>query len=164
MIRSTALFALCLLVSGCAGKAATVRPTSTFTFEPTAGNSMIVLYRNVAGFMGGGAMVNSTLTIDNKPLGDLGQDRYAVIGVGPGEHMVNLMGASGVSNVMVNANPGEVVFIQVSTYPTLSGSVVDRPTGLKDLDNDGEPLTLGFKYSFGATAAPVAKDPATTNL
>ena len=165
MIRSAAaLTALCLFVAGCAHEAAVKRaPVSTFKFEPTPGNGMIVLYRNVAGFMGGGAMVNSTLTIDSKPLGDLTQDRYAEIGVAPGEHMVNLMGASGVSNVLVSVAPGEVRFIQVNTSPTLIGTLTERETALKDLDNEGEPLRLGFRYSFGA-AAPGAADPATTNL
>jgi hypothetical protein len=165
MLRSAALVAICLVVSGCARDSAVRKtPASTFTFEPTPGNGLIVLYRNVAGFMGGGAMVNSTLTIDDKALGDLTQDRYAVIGVAPGEHMVNLMGVSGVSNVMVSIAPGQVRFIQVSTYPSLIGSLVEREAALKDLDNDGEPLSLGFKYQFGAAAGPAVADPATTNL
>ena len=162
MIRSAA--ALCLLfVVGCRHEAPVERKpsVSTFKFEPAAGNALIILYRNSAGFMGGGAMVNSTVTVDKKALGDLTQDRYAVIGVGPGEHLVNLMGASGVSNVMVSVAAGQVRFVQVNTYPTLIGTLVEASSGLKDLDNEGEPLSLGFKYSF---VAGTTSDPGTTNL
>lgn len=167
MIRSAAvLIAVCLFVPGCAHQAVVAKApaASKFKFEPTAGNAMIVLYRNTAGFMGGGAMVNSTITIDNKPLGDLTQDRYATIGVGPGEHMINLQGASGVSNVMVNLAPAEVKFIQVVTSPTLMGSQVAYEAAIKDLDNEGEPLSMGFTYNFGAAVPPVAADPKTTHL
>ncbi len=167
MIRSAAaLLAVCLFVTGCAHEKQVERnaAASTFKLEPTPGNGLIVLYRNSAGFMGGGAMVNSTVTIDNKPLGDLTQDRYALVGVAPGEHMVNLLGVSGVSNVMITVAPGDVRFIQVTTYPSLMAAQMDKAAGLKDLDNDGEPLSLGFKYSFGAAAGPKAADPATTNL
>ena len=166
MIRSAAaLFAVCLFVSSCAHKAEVAKApaASTFKFEPAPGGGLIILYRNTAGFMGGGAMVNSTVTIDNKPLGDLTQDHYAEIGVGPGEHMVNVMGASGVSNVMVTVAPGDVKFIQVTTYPTLIGTVTERGPALTDLDNEGNPLSPGFKYSFGA-AGPAAADPGTTKL
>jgi hypothetical protein len=163
---AAALLAVCLFVGGCAHEKPVERKvtSSTFKLEPTPGNGLIVLYRNTAGFMGGGAMVNSTVTIDNKPLGDLTQDRYAVIGVAPGDHMVNLLGVSGVSNVMVSVAPGDVRFVQVITYPSLMATPTDKDTGLKDLDNEGEPLSLGFKYSFGAAAGPAAADPATTNL
>jgi hypothetical protein len=167
MIRSAAaLIAVCLFVAGCRSTPEVKKApaASTFKFEPTAGAAMIILYRNSAGFMGGGAMVNSTVTIDNKALGDLMQDRYAEIGVGAGEHMVNLQGVSGVSNVMVNLAPGEVKFIQVITYPSLMTSQTDKETGIQHLDNEGEPLQLGFKYSFGAATAPASADPKTTNL
>lgn len=166
MIRSAAaLTALCLLAVGCAHKPEAPRPPLvTFTFEPLPGTALIVLYRNVAGFMGGGAMVNSTLTVDNKPVGDLTQDRYAVIGVAPGEHMVNLQGVSGISNVPVSVGPGDVKFIQVTTYPSLIGTVTERETAMRDLDNEGQPLSLGLKYSFTGDAAPAAAQPGTTTL
>lgn len=164
MLRSSAsLIALCLLVGGCASKSKALKG-STFVFQPSAGNGVIVLYRNTAGYMGMGGGVNSTLTINNKPLGDLTQDRYAVIDVPPGEHMVNLMGVSGVSNVMITVAPGEVRFIQVTTWPSLGTTQTQREQAMSDLDNDGEPLVLGFKYSFAGAAAPLAKDPNTTNL
>ncbi len=161
MIRSALVIAL--LLTGCAHKPETAKPpAATFKFEPAAGGALIVLYRNTAGFMGGGAGLNATLTIDNKALGDLVQDRYSMVGVAPGEHMVNVMGVSGVSNVLVNIAAGEVKYIQVQTYPSLMGSLTEAGEAMKHLDNEGEPLTLGFKYSF--QAAPAAKDPGTTNL
>ena len=112
--------------------------------------------------MGGGAGLNATLTIDNKALGDLTQDRYSMIGVAPGEHMVNVMGVSGVSNVLVNVGSGEVKYIQVQTYPSLMGTLTETGEAMKHLDNEGEPLALGFKYSF--QPAPAATNPGTTNL
>ena len=132
-----------------------------FDFTPAAGNGSIVVYRNVAGFMGAGTGVNATITVDSKVLGDLGQDHYAVIEVAPGEHTVNFQGATGVSNVLVTLAPGEVRFYAVQTYPTLSNAQREKPSAMKDLDNEGEPLTQSFKYSFtgGPTGAPA---PSTT--
>ena len=65
MLRSkAALIALCVFVSGCAAKSKVVRDSPVF--QPTPGNSLIVLYRNTVGYMGMGAQVNSTLTINAK--------------------------------------------------------------------------------------------------
>ena len=133
-----------------------------FKFEPPAGNGMIVLYRNVAGYMGMGAQANATITVDSKALGDLSQDKYAEITVAPGEHTVNLLGVTGVSNVLVVVAPGEVHFVQVNAWPAIASEKVDRERALKDLDNDGEPLQPSLKYSFvGAPAAPAGS---TTHL
>ena len=73
-------------------------------------------------------------------------------------------GRLGVSNVMITVAPGEVRFIQVTTWPSLGTTQTQREQAMSDLDNDGEPLVLGFKYSFAGGAAPLAKDPNTTNL
>ena len=162
MLRSALLIAACFALTGCAHKSAAMK-ASTFHFQAAPGSSVLVLYRNTAGYMGMGGQVNSTLTIDNKPLGDLTQDHYAVVEMPPGEHMVNLMGASGVSNVMITTTPGEVRFIQVNAWPTLSTTQTQKDQAMSDLDNDGEPLALGFKYSFAGAAAP-ATNSTTTNL
>ena len=164
MIRSLLVVCVWLAVSGCAHEVVARKPIAEFKYQPSGGNSLIVLYRNVAGFLGGGAMVNAALTIDQKALGDLTQDRFVVITVAPGEHTVNLVGASGVSNMLVTTAAGDVRFIQVTTYPTLSSSQRERPEALLDLDNEGDPLRLGYKYSFTDPPAPAAVDPSTSRL
>ena len=132
----------------------TGKPMAVFTFSPAPGSGMIVLYRNIAGFLGAGAGVNTTINVDGKVLGDLAQDHYAVIEVAPGEHTVKMEGASGVSNVLATLAAGEVRYYQVVTNPTLSNTQRQQPDAMKDLDNEGEALVESFKYSF--TSAPGA--------
>ena len=162
MHRPALLTAALFIIAACAHSAppAPARPPATFDFTPAAGSSAIVIYRNVAGFMGAGGGVNTAVTVDGKTLGDLAQDKYAVIEVTPAEHTVNFQGATGVSNVLVTLAAGEVRFFQVQTYPTLSNVPREQPSAISDLQNEGEPLALGFKYSF--THAPAAVPPADT--
>jgi hypothetical protein len=164
MTRPALRIAALFVIAACAHRSAEpTKPQAVFNFTPAAGSGMIVMYRNIAGFMGGGGGVNATVTCDGKALGDLGQDKYSTVEVAPGEHTVKLEGASGVSNAIVTLAAGEVHFIQVVTYPTLSSATRAQGEALKDLDNEGEALTEGFKYSFtGQPGSPAA--PNTTRL
>lgn len=155
MNRILASAAAVLLSASCAhapSKAEPAKaPTGISTIKPSAPeNSLVVVYRNVTGFIGmGGGMLNTTLYVDNKPVGDVAHDTYAVIEVGPGEHMVTARSGMGESNLPITVRAGDAVFAQMETSPSPKLATKARSLAEKEIESD---CTLAFNRSLVADA------------
>lgn len=133
-------------------------PTGIATLKPSSPeNSLLVVYRNVTGFMGmGGGMLNTTLYVDNKPVGDIAHDTYAVIEVAPGEHLVTARSGMGESNLPVTIRAGDAAFAQMETSP--SPKLTNKPKSVahQDIETD---CSLAFNRSLvGPAPAPAQGD------
>jgi Protein of unknown function (DUF2846) len=137
-------------------------PTGIATLKPSSPeNSLLVVYRNVTGFIGmGGGMLNTTLYVDNKPVGDMAHDTYAVIEVAPGEHMVSARSGMGESNLPVSVRPGDAVFAQMETSP--SPKLLSKPKSLAHQEIEAD-CSLAFNRSLVTPAAAPAA-PGSTKL
>lgn len=132
-------------------------PTGITTMKPKApGNSLLVVYRNVTGFIGmGGGMLNTTLYVDQKPMGDLSHDTFAVIEVPPGEHMVTARSGIGESNLPVTVAAGDSIFAQMETSPAPKLAAKPRSLAEKEIETDCE---LAFNRSLNPAPAAPAGD------
>src|SRR5439155_27273253 len=79
------------------------------------GQSALVVYRSVASRTG--VVSGVSLLVDGAPMGDLARDRYAVIDLGPGRHVLAARSRYGESTLTVEAEPGAVEFVQLETSP-----------------------------------------------
>ncbi|MHB8873484.1 MAG: hypothetical protein ACYC8T_07335 [Myxococcaceae bacterium] len=155
-VLATSLIALSL--TACAGSSAATAPAPTAKLElapPTTGNSLVVIYRNVGGFMGGAAMFNVTLQSDSKAVGDIAHDTYVVLEVKPGEHLITAKGPAGSeSNLPLTVGQDVVEFVQVDmsagNTPALKSRLAAEAKGELVQDN----LQLGFRRSLVASATP----------
>ena len=152
---ATSLAALSL--AACASSSAATAPAPAAKLElppPTTGNAVVVIYRNVGGFMGGAAMFNVTLQSDSKAVGDIAHDTYVVLEVKPGEHLITAKGPGSESNLPLTVGQDAVQFVQVDmsagNTPVLKSRLSAEAKGELVQDN----LQLGFRRSLVASAAP----------
>ena len=157
MNRIVITTAAALLTAACAHTPAKAdpakAPTGITTIKPQVpGASLLVIYRNVTGFIGmGGGMLNTTLYVDQKPMGDLSHDTFAVIEVPAGEHMVTARSAMGESNLPVTVAAGDSVYAQMETSPSPRLAAKAKSLAQQEIETD---CTLAFNRSL--VAAPPA--------
>jgi hypothetical protein len=134
-------------------------PTGITAMKPKApGASLVVVYRNVTGFFGmGGGMLNTTLYVDQKPVGDLSHDEFGVIEVPAGEHMVTVRSGMGESNLPITVAAGDSIFAQMETSPAPKLAAKPRSLAEKEIETD---CSLAFNRSLVAPA-PAPADGAT---
>ncbi len=124
--------------------------------RPAPGQSALVVYRNVTGFLNAGAgMVNVTVLIDGAPVGDLSHDTYGVIDVGPGRHLLTAKNGIGESNLVVNTSPDGVHFVQMETSPAPKMSSRSAEVARVEIATD-----CSFAFRESATAPASAAAPA----
>lgn len=168
MNRIHAVVVASLFFVGCAHSKANVEPakapTGVASMKPSSPqNSLIVVYRNVTGFMAMGAgMVNTTLYVDQKPVGDLAHDTFAVIEVAPGEHMVTARSGMGESNLPLTTAPGGNAYAQMETSP--APKLLTKPALAAHAEIESD-CSLAFRRSLvAATEAPAAAPAGQTKL
>jgi hypothetical protein len=106
---------------------------------PAAGNGIVIVFRNVGGFMGGAAMQNNSIYVDGKPVGDIAHDTFASLEMKPGDHMITVKGAaSSESNLSVKVVDGQLVFVKVDNTamntPALKASTPE--VGKQEIQTD----------------------------
>jgi len=102
-------------------------------------------------------MVNTTLYVDNKPVGDLAHDTYAVIEVAAGEHMVTARSGMGESNLPLTTAAGASVYAQMETSPAPKLLTKSIKAAQEEIETD---CTLAFNRSL--VSAPPAAAPTTS--
>jgi hypothetical protein len=143
------LLPVMLLGSACASPFAVRRAgVHHFETEPSGVNSEIVLYRSLERFANGGTWLPAAVSVDGEKVGELTNGKYVAIEVPAGNHRVDLEAQSGKSQVLITVLPGGVRSVQVHLAPLLGFTEPDAEDAKNDLENDGDPLELGFKYSF----------------
>ena len=114
-LRSSAVVLLVALAGCASGSSAKKVESITASLKASSpGNGLLIVYRNVGGYMGGAAMFNVSLSLDGKIVGDIAHDNYVVLEVHPGELMLQARGVAGTeSNIPVRVSAGSTSYAQV---------------------------------------------------
>ncbi len=122
--------------------------------KPAPGQSVVVVYRNVTGFMNAGAgMVNVTLLVDGSPVGDLSHDTYGMVDLAPGRHLLTAKNGIGESNLVVNTTADGVAFVQMETSPAPKMMSRSAETARVEIATD---CSFAFRESVGTPAQAAA--------
>ncbi|MFT3838616.1 MAG: DUF2846 domain-containing protein [Myxococcaceae bacterium] len=113
----------------------TERPTGEV--RPTAGQSAIVVYRAVSDAKSAALMA---VQVDGVAVGQLAREKFAVIDVAPGKHVISARTPFGESGLVVDTEVGVVHFVQ------LEGSAVPR---LSVRDAEVARVEIATDCSFG---------------
>jgi hypothetical protein len=140
-----------LAAQGCAHAPAVEAPAAIETGEvrPAPGQSALVVYRTVGGKSG----ASLSVLVDGAPVGELAREKFAVIDLAPGKHVVSAHSAYGETGLLVETEVGVVHFVQLegSAQPKLTSR--DPEVARVEIATD---CTFGFR---GATGGATAQAP-----
>jgi hypothetical protein len=121
------------------------------------GSGVVVLYRNklfggIFGVMG----FNGSLWVDDQAVGDIRDNSYDVLELGPGRHSVRVLGTAGgmplQSTTVISVNAGQVSWLALDSVQEFNNAAVRfRPSSAAAIDEIATDCTEGFTLDLSPT-------------